>query len=61
MNKYLDIVRLDEADVPPSIRLHYAALAHGGGDCIGCGSCETRCPFGVPIIKNMAAAAEIFR
>ncbi len=61
VNKYLDIVRLDEADVPPSIRLHYAALAHGGGDCIGCGSCETRCPFGVPIIKNMAAAAEIFR
>ena len=60
VNKYLDIARLDPAQVPPSIRSHYAGLAHGGGECIGCGSCEKRCPFGVPVVKNMAAAAEIF-
>lgn len=60
VNKYLDIARLDPAQVPPSIRSHYAGLAHGGGECIGCGSCEKRCPFGVPVIRNMAAAAEIF-
>ena len=61
VNKYLDIVRLDPADVPPSVRLHYAGLSSSGKDCIGCGSCEKRCPFHVPIIKNMAAAAEIFQ
>ena len=60
VNKYLDIARLDAAQVPPSIRSHYAGLAHSGGECIGCGSCEKRCPFGVPVMKNMAAAAEIF-
>jgi len=61
VNKYLDIARLDEGNIPPSIRSHYAGLAHGGGDCTGCGSCESRCPFGVSIIDNMAAAERIFR
>lgn len=60
VNKYLDIARLDLASVPPSIRSHYAGLAHSGQDCIGCGSCEARCPFGVPVIRNMAEAAEVF-
>jgi predicted aldo/keto reductase-like oxidoreductase len=60
VNKYLDIARLDEANVPPSIRSHYAGLSASGKDCIGCGNCESRCPFGVQIIDNMAAAARIF-
>ncbi len=59
VNKYLDIARLDEGNIPPSIRSHYSALAHGGAECIGCGSCEKRCPFGVDIIGNMAAAARM--
>lgn len=60
VNKYLDIARLDEKNVPPSIRSHYAALDRSGRDCIGCGSCEERCPFGVQVIENMAAAVRIF-
>ncbi len=60
VNKYLDIARLDEENVPPSIRSHYSGLAHGGGECTGCGSCERRCPFGVHIMDNMCAAARIF-
>jgi predicted aldo/keto reductase-like oxidoreductase len=60
VNKYLDIARLDEANIPPSIRSHYAGLANSGRDCIGCGNCESRCPFGVHIIDNMAAAAKLF-
>lgn len=60
VNKYLDIARLDPDHVPPSIRAHYAALAPGGEACIACGACETRCPFGVPIIRNMADAARMF-
>lgn len=61
VNKYLDIARLDVNNVPPSVYAHYSGLAHSGKDCIGCGSCERRCPFDVPIIKNMAAAAELFQ
>lgn len=60
VNKYLDIARLDPDRVPPSIRAHYGELAHSGKDCLGCGSCEGRCPFGVPIIRNMAEAAALF-
>lgn len=60
VNKYLDIARLDIANIPPSIRSHYLSLSHGGNDCIGCGNCEIRCPFSVPIINNMAEAASLF-
>lgn len=60
VNKYLDIARLDRANVPPSIRSHYTGLSHGGAECIACGSCEERCPFGVPVIENMKDAADIF-
>jgi predicted aldo/keto reductase-like oxidoreductase len=59
VNKYLDIARLDTANIPLSVRSHYAGLEHGGGDCTGCASCESRCPFGVPIIENMAAASRL--
>jgi predicted aldo/keto reductase-like oxidoreductase len=61
VNKYLDIAKLDEQNVPPSIRAHYAALAHGGADCISCGHCESRCPFDVPIIENMMRAKRVFQ
>lgn len=60
LNKYLDIAALDESNVPPSIRQHYKALAAHGSDCIGCGCCEKRCPFGVQVMKNMQRAAAIF-
>lgn len=59
VNKYLDIARLDPDNVPPSIRSHYLSLTHGGSECIGCGNCENRCPFGVPIIENMAEASRL--
>ncbi len=59
VNKYLDIARLDKSAVPPSIRSHYRELAHTGAECIECAGCESRCPFGVPIIKNMAEADEL--
>lgn len=59
VNKYLDIARLDFANIPPSIRSHYLSLAHSGSDCIECGNCEKRCPFDVPIIKNMVEAERL--
>ena len=60
VNKYLDIAKLDLSAVPPSVRGHYGELSRTGGDCIACGSCESRCPFGVPVIANMAEAARVF-
>ncbi|NLB90927.1 MAG: aldo/keto reductase [Clostridiales bacterium] len=59
VNKYLDIALLDPTHIPSTIKAHYQALANGGDTCIACGSCESRCPFNVSIIDNMAKAAEL--
>jgi len=55
--KYLDIARLDKENIPPSVKAHYHALPHKADECTKCGSCETRCPFAVPVIGNMEEAA----
>ena len=60
VNKYLDIARLNKENIPASIKSHYLSLAHTGGECIECGSCEARCPFGVHIIDDMKEAAVLF-
>ena len=60
VNKYLDIAKLDESAIPPSILQHYRSLEHPASECIGCGSCEKRCPFGVSVIKNMKHATRLF-
>ena len=30
------------------------------GGCIACGGCETRCPFGVPVVERMEKAKALF-
>lgn len=59
VNKLYDLAVMQPA-VPSSVREHYRALKTNAGDCIACGGCETRCPFGVKIIERMAKAREIF-
>jgi len=53
----LDIARLDKGNVPAAVRSGYAELDNA--ECTECGSCENRCPFGVPIIENMKEAARL--
>lgn len=38
----------------------YAAMPKNASDCIGCGACETRCPYHLPIRDMMKAAAAKF-
>lgn len=38
----------------------YAELEVAAADCLRCGECEERCPFGVPVVERMEAAAELF-
>lgn len=59
VTKFLNLT-IAQREVPETVREHYAALPHYAGECIQCGACETRCPFGVPIIENMAKAAAVF-
>ena len=60
VHKYLDIALLDTENIPPSISSHYKSLAHRASKCADCAHCENRCPFGVPIIKNMKEAVRLF-
>ncbi len=43
-----------------SLRDHYAQLDAKASDCLGCGSCEANCPFGVAVRDRMQKAAAIF-
>ena len=59
VNKYYDLAVM-QPEVPASLKAHYHALAHNASDCIGCGGCETRCPFQVDVVARMARARELF-
>lgn len=59
VTKFLNLTRA-QGMVPETVRQHYGALSAHGGDCLECGACETRCPFGVPVRENMRAARETF-
>ncbi len=59
VNKYLDLVELDKKPAD-TVKEHYAVLENTANDCLECGACEKRCPFGVSVIENMKRATEVF-
>jgi len=59
VNKFYDLA-VQQPAVPESLRAHYQALGHTAADCVGCQSCEARCPFGVKIAERMQKAADLF-
>ena len=59
VTKFLHLAQA-QGGVPETVREHYRALARHAGDCVQCGACEKRCPFGVAIRENMKQAAQVF-
>lgn len=59
VNKLYDLAVMQEK-VPASLKVHYRALEHTADECIGCKSCESRCPFHVSIAERMKKAAGLF-
>ena len=59
VNKFYDLAT-QQPQVPESVRRHYKVLKVTAAQCIGCQSCESRCPFGVPIAQRMEQAAALF-
>lgn len=47
-------------DLKDWAKMRYAGFAHKASECIGCGVCETRCPYNLPIREMMKTAVEIF-
>ena len=58
VNKLYDLAAMQDK-VPQSIQAHYDALEHKASECVGCGSCETRCPFHVKISERMKRTATL--
>lgn len=59
VNKFYNLA-VAQGEIPETVREHYKALSHHAGECVGCGECETRCPFDVEIVRGMSKAAELF-
>ena len=59
VTKFLNLA-LAQKNIPETVREHYKSLNHHAEECMQCGVCETRCPFGVEIRANMRKAKEIF-
>lgn len=59
VNKFYDLA-VQQPTVPESVQAHYEALDVTASSCIGCQSCESRCPFGVEIAARMTKTAELF-
>ena len=49
VNKYFDLARMGDALADE----HYRTLEKNASDCIGCGHCDDRCPFGVVQSERM--------
>lgn len=59
VNKYLDLC-IAQNEVPETVLNHYQLLNHKASECIKCGQCSKRCPFGVDIVKKMEHAVKLF-
>lgn len=59
VNKLYDLATM-QPEVPATVKAHYGALSVTAADCIACGGCETRCPFGVPVVERMEKAKALF-
>lgn len=47
-------------NVTEALAVAYNLLPATASDCLACGDCETRCPFGVTVQANMEKAAALF-
>lgn len=59
VNKFYNL-SMAQGEIPETVREHYQALTHHASECIACGACEMRCPFGVEIIESMHKAVDKF-
>lgn len=59
VTKFLNLAKA-QGSLPETVREHYEVLPHKAEECVGCGACEKRCPFGVAVIENMKQAEKIF-
>jgi predicted aldo/keto reductase-like oxidoreductase len=60
IGKTIRLLEIGRARSAPAIVSEYRAMDTSAEDCIECGDCESRCPFGVEVIPKMQEAAAVF-
>lgn len=58
VNKLYDLATMQN-EVPGTVAEHYNGLSAKASECIGCGACEERCPFGVKVTERMDACGKL--
>ncbi|MCQ2482016.1 MAG: aldo/keto reductase [Clostridia bacterium] len=59
VNKYYDLAVMQN-EVPATVKSHYELLKHHASECVGCGGCENRCPFGVKSADKVQKTTDLF-
>ena len=57
INRLVDMAR---GGLTPALRAEYASLEVNAEDCVQCGICMERCPFGVDVIAKMEQAVQVY-
>jgi predicted aldo/keto reductase-like oxidoreductase len=56
----VSLLEQGKRELTDEIRASYAELATDASDCISCGQCASRCPFGVDVVTKMSEAVALF-
>jgi len=56
IGRTISLLEQGKRELTAEIRASYAELEHDASDCIACGQCASRCPFGVDVIQKMEEA-----
>lgn len=55
----LRLLQKAKRELTPDVQAQYDEMASKASDCIQCGDCMERCPFGVDVISHMEQAVEV--
>ena len=59
-NNFTFLNYLKKYDLADWAKSRYGSLSHHAGECIGCGACESRCPYELPIREMLQGVAAQF-
>jgi predicted aldo/keto reductase-like oxidoreductase len=60
IGRTISLLEQGRKELTDELRASYADLEQNASDCIACGQCSSRCPFGVDVVAKMKEAAGLF-